>query len=441
MENIRQAAVKILTDCEKKRSYSNLVLKAYKNNGEISDADYRLLCAIVNGTLEKRVTIDFYLEHFIKKGLKRLSATVLNILRIGVFQILYLDKVPDSAACNECVKIAKKMQGNISGFVNGVLRNISRQKDSLPLPDKKDKIKYLSVTYSVPAWIVELWVKEYPEAFEKILSSKVKRDTVIRINSTKTDFDGLEKELLKQGATLEKLEFDHAAVLKTDIDIENLEAFKNGLFHVQGLSSQICSAVLNALPKEKILDVCAAPGGKSFTMAQNSQAKAHIVAIDIYEHRTKLIEEGAKRLGLEGCIETVTADATKALGNRRYNKILCDVLCSGLGVISKKPDIIFKSKEEISALPSIQKEILSNASKHLEKDGILVYSTCTLNPAENEKLVKDFVDSNQNFEIIEISEDIVASNSCIVRGKCVTILPDNYCDGFFIAALKRTEND
>ncbi len=441
MENIRQAAVKILTDCEKKRSYSNLALKAYKNSGEISDADYRLLCAIVNGTLEKRVAIDFYLENFIKKGIKGLSVTVLNILRTGVFQILYLDKIPDSAACNECVKIAKKMQGNISGFVNGVLRNISRQKENLPAPDKKDKIKYLSITYCVPEWIVKLWVEEYPEHYEKILASRVKRDTVIRINSTKTEYDGLKKELSKQGAELERLDFDNAAVLKTETDIEKLSAFKDGLFHVQGLSSQICAKALNPEENEKILDVCAAPGGKAFTMAQLCNKKSHIVAIDIHEHRTALIEQGAERLGLENCISAVTADASKALGNSLYNKILCDVPCSGLGVISKKPDIIFKNKEEISALPKIQKEILKNACKYLKKDGILIYSTCTLNPSENEKTVNDFVNSNQNFELIEISNDIVASNSCIVRGKCVTILPDNYCDGFFIAALKRTGND
>ena len=440
MDNPRELAVRLLTDCEKKRTYSNISLKNALDKHELSDADARLLYALVNGVLERRITIDFYLTHFVKSGLKKLSPHLLNLLRTGVYQILYLDKVPDSAACDECVKLAKKIgDKRLSGFVNGVLRSISRGRESLPQPDIKNLTEYLSVIYSVPSWIVELWQKNYPDKVEDILKSKFfEQNNFIRINNLKTDFASLSEILKIDNAELTEFK-DNSAILKYSGNIEKLTAFQNGLFHVQGISSQTCAEVLEPKAGERILDMCSAPGGKAFTMSEIASGKATVIAMDIHSNRSELIESGAERLGLSESIIVVTADATGEIGSGQYDKILCDVPCSGLGVIKKKPDVIFKTSDEIKSLPEIQQKILENAANHIKKGGIILYSTCTLNPLENEFVIKKFVENHQNFQLIDISKHIDESIYCIKYKECVTILPDNHYDGFFISALQRVD--
>jgi 16S rRNA (cytosine967-C5)-methyltransferase len=435
MVSVREIALKILVRCLKEGTYSNLQLKNELKSEELSHLDKGLLTQLVNGTLEKSIYLDYCLAKFSKMKLSKMSAYLLSILRLGAYQILFLDKIPDSAACNESVKLGKKYIGqSISGIINGILRSISREKENIELPKKENDIAlHFSIQFSVPKWLVELWLNSYGyENTVKILEgSSNANQTAIRINTTKTTF-----EALKSALEITKHPFlNNAANIHFSEDLENINAFKDGLFYIQDSSSQLCCEILNPQNSENILDVCAAPGGKSFTIAQNC---GNVCSVDLYEQRTALIIDGAKRLGLTN-IKALCANSTQELPfpKKSFDKILCDVPCSGLGVIRKKPDIMFKNPEKLKELPALQYEILKNASHYLKTDGILIYSTCTLNPNENELVLKKFLEENKAFELVNIDEFILKEINCIKENGYMTILPDLNCDGFFISKIKR----
>lgn len=432
---VREIALKILVKCQKDGSYSNLQLKTELKNSELSHLDKGLLTQLVNGTLEKSIYLDYCLAKFSKMKLSKMSPYLLSILRIGAYQILFLDKVPDSAACNESVKLGKKYIGqSISGIINGILRSISREKEHIELPQKdKDLALHLSIKFSASKWIVELWLNSYgyDNTLKILEGSSNANQTAIRINTTKTNF-----ETLKSALDITKHPFlNNAANIHFSEDLENIEAFKDGLFYIQDSSSQLCCEILNPQKDENILDVCAAPGGKSFTIAQNCDT---VYSVDLYEQRTALIADGAKRLGLSN-IKTFCANSAKELpfDKNSFDKILCDVPCSGLGVIRKKPDILFKNPQELNELPALQYEILKNASHYLKAGGTLIYSTCTLNPNENELIIKKFLEENKAFVLLKIDEFIPKDIHCINEYGYTTILPDENCDGFFISKIKR----
>lgn len=443
MSSARELAVKILVKCEKERSYSNLEIKNALKSADFSTADRAFLTQLVNGVLEKSIALDFYLKGFFRKSI-RLSPFVKNILRLGAYQIIYLDRVPVSAACNEAVILAKKFAGkDSSGFVNGVLRNLSRNKDNLTLPDySENPLLHLSVKYSLPQWIISLWQKSYGEEIAlKLLEATIEKPlNTIRINNIKTDFDELREQLLSENIKIEKSKLlENAAYIDLNRDLEGITSYEKGFFHIQDLSSQACCHILSPQKNETILDVCAAPGGKSFTISELMENTGQIFALDLHEHRTLLIKKGAQRLGLKN-IKTFCADASKPLEfeKRSFDRILCDVPCSGLGVISKKPDIMFKSEEEIKELPELQLNILKNASEYLKKGGTLIYSTCTLNHYENEDIINAFIKGNSEFILKDINE-VPENFTCINAKGYVTILPTKHCDGFFIAKLMRVE--
>ena len=381
MANARKTAVKVLAKIEKKGTYSNLAVAEALKNSELTPQDKSLATAIIYGVLDRKITLDYILSKFLKTPINKTEPFTLTVLRSALYQIKYMDKIPESAAVNEAVKIMKSSKfSRNSGFVNGVLRSVLRTDVEIP---KGDDAKSLSVRYSCPLWIVESFLNDYGlENTKALLGESLKpAPTVLRINTVKADISEIEKEYEINGNSVE---------LTKGIDISNSELYKKGFVYAQDYASQKAVEVLNPKAGDRVLDVCAAPGGKSFTMANLMGNKGEILACDLYPHRVELIRKTAKRLGLD-IIKTAVADATgynPEFGE--FDCILCDVPCSGLGVIRRKPEIKYNALPQLEELKNIQLSILRNAVKYLKKGGKLLYSTCTLRREENEKLVISF---------------------------------------------------
>ena len=381
MANARKTAVKVLAKIEKKGTYSNLAVAEALKNSELTPQDKSLATAIIYGVLDRKITLDYILSKFLKTPINKTEPFTLTVLRSALYQIKYMDKIPESAAVNEAVKIMKSSKfSRNSGFVNGVLRSVLRTDVEIP---KGDDAKSLSVRYSCPLWIVESFLNDYGlEDTKALLGESLKpAPTVLRINTVKADISEIEKEYEINGNSVE---------LTKGIDISNSELYKKGFVYAQDYASQKVVEVLNPKAGDRVLDVCAAPGGKSFTMANLMGNKGEILACDLYPHRVELIRKTAKRLGLD-IIKTAIADAT--VYNPEFGEfdcILCDVPCSGLGVIRRKPEIKYNALPQLEELKNIQLSILRNAVKYLKKGGKLLYSTCTLRREENEKLVISF---------------------------------------------------
>ncbi len=432
----RQKAFEILFKIHSSNAYSNLTIDTYLKNSNIDERDKAFISALVYGVCERQITLDYNLSKHLKQSIKKLKPEVLIILRIGAYQILFMDKVPISAAINESVNLAKANRASFaSGLVNAVLRNVS--KSGLILPDNSES-NYLSVKYSCPEWIINLWINEYGfQNAEDILKSSIGEVPVyLRVNTLKTTADKLIHLLTEEGVAAEKCEnFDNALVLRKQGSVENLKAFNDGLFHVQDLSSQLCCKILDARENESILDVCSAPGGKTFTICENINDNGKIVSCDIYPARVKLIQNGAERLGLKS-IHTNVSDASEfneSFG--KFDKVLCDVPCSGLGIIRRKPEIKYKSAEDIDKLHNLQYLILCIAARYVKKSGRLVYSTCSLNPKENTDICREFLKENADFSSVSIND---AEKYGYVKENTLTVLPSkNNSDGFFIAVFER----
>ncbi len=412
----RFLAYKILSKIERDKAYSNITVDAVLNDNEATSAPF--VCALVYGVLERKITIDYYLSKFLTQPLKKLNPQVLTILRIGVYQIKYMDKVPNSAAVNESVKLSKKVKcAFASGLINSVLRKISTV--DIPLPKTDNIIFDLSIKYSCPEALVNHYVNDYGyiEA-EKILSSSIGYvPTFIRVNTIKISPDELILLLEQEGVIANfvdnidnSLEIISGAVFKT-------KCYQKGYFHAQDLASQTCIDVLNPQEGDIVFDLCAAPGGKSFTIAEKMNNKGIIYSFDLYEHKIKLINDGAKRLGINiinaqiGDASVFNAELPKA------DKVLCDVPCAGMGVIRRKPEIKYKDFAFVDKLCDLQYNILNNASLYLKENGVLVYSTCSLSKSENENICEKFLIEHTDFKL----------------EKMVTLIPHKNSDGFFFA--------
>ena len=395
----RQKAFEILLKIHISNAYSNLTLDTYLQKDNMETRDKAFVSALVYGVCERQLTLDYNLSKYLKQPVRKLKTEVLIVLRLGVYQLLFMDKIPVSAAINESVNLVKANRAAFaSGLVNAVLRNVSR--NGLVLPEENDD-NYFSVKYSCPKWLIDMWTKEYgKENTEDILSRSLGEVPVyIRVNTLKTHTDELISLLEKEGVEAQKCEcIEDALVLKKQGSVEKLDAFKKGLFHVQDLSSQLCCKALSAKEGDNVLDVCSAPGGKAFTISQYIKDNGSVTACDIYPARVKLIESGAERLGIKS-IKTEVSDASEVNKNfSLFDKVLCDVPCSGLGIIRRKPEIKYKEKAELKDLPNIQKTILDNASKYVKVGGTLIYSTCTIQDNENIEVIQDFLNLNDNFK-------------------------------------------
>ena len=434
IDKARKIALKILYEIDTKNGYSNIVLNEYinKNKGKLESKDIGLISEIIYGVTTWKLTIDEIIKKHSKIKIKKISNWIINILRMGIYQIIFLDKIPKSAAVNESVNLAKRYgHKSSSNFVNAILRKIE-YKDYEELNEIENDIERISKTTSMPIWIVKELQKDRKDInkVEKICKELNRRPKIsIRRNNIKISKEQFEKILKEEKYEYEKnKENEMFYILNKTKNIENLEEFKKGYFTVQDISAGLSAYYLEPKKGEKILDACSAPGGKTTYIAEIMENEGEIEAWDIYESRTKLIEENAKRLGIK-IIKTKINDATIYDENKKekFDKILLDVPCLGIGVIKRKPDIKWQRKyEDIEKISKIQEQILETCSKYLKKGGKIIYSTCSILKKENEENIYNFLQKNKNFELEKIENK-----------EFLDILPSENQDGFFIAKLTK----
>ncbi len=398
MANARKTAVKALL-MVRESAYSNIALNKVLNEDALSGADRSLATAIFYGVLDRTITLDYVLSSHIKSPLKKVAPLALENLRVALYQIMYMDSIPDSAAVNEAVKLVKSSkQSRLSGFVNGVLRSVLRE--GITLPDNTDT-KSLSVKYSCPEWIIDSFICDYgiDDTLSLLQASLQSPPVMLRVNALKITDNELLDKLATEAITAKQIDFSGALEIVGGINVSKSQCYKDGLFHIQDLASQTAVKILNPQKGERLLDVCAAPGGKSFTSAQYLKGEGEVVACDLYDGRVELIKRGAKRLALNN-ITAIQNDATvfnSSVG--QFDAILCDVPCSGLGVIRRKPEIKYKNLDEYSDITAIQSKILETSVSYLKQNGRILYSTCTLRKYENEDVINAFLDKHSDYEV------------------------------------------
>lgn len=442
----RETALKILYDINKSGAYSNITLNKYLEDKELTGLDKAFITELVYGTLKWRLSIDYIIDKFSSVKIKKLSPWILNILRLGVYQLVYMSKIPESAACNECVNLSKRYGHSASSrFVNAVLRNVARSRDKIDYPDKsKDLTAYLSIKYSHPDWMVKSWLSRYGESFteELLRLNNEPAPLTVRVNTLKTTRDELSELLKKEGYETEPAKYiDNALTIKNPSSISKMESFIKGLFQVQDESSMLVGRVLDPTPGEIIVDVCSAPGGKTTHIAELMENRGQVIARDIHEHKIKLINDAAKRLGID-IIKAEIFDASEIDLElaEKADRVLVDAPCTGLGIIRRKPDIKWtRTPGDLKDIVKIQEKILNTSSKYVKPGGVLVYSTCTIEPQENEELVKRFLDSNKEFALEDISGQLPEglTRDTAKEGYIQLYTNVDGIDGFFISKMRK----
>ncbi|WP_044974936.1 16S rRNA (cytosine(967)-C(5))-methyltransferase RsmB [Ruminococcus sp. HUN007] len=433
MVNCRKETVKLLSKTFSEDSYSNILLDSVLSSGEMTLQERKFITTLYYGVLERKITLDHIISCFSTRRPERLDPTVLNILRTGIYQIRYMDSVPDNAAVNESVKLTRGFRiSSASGFVNAVLRNYLRDPSAVKEPG--DELEALSVRYSVSPDIISAVIsgygREFTESFLERLTGKP--PVYIRLNSTVADEKMLREAMSKTDPVKSDILPDCYSVGAGVLT--HTPAFRKGYFHVQDISSQLACAALAPEPGDKVLDLCSAPGGKSFTMAEMMHGGGKVIAFDLYSHRVRLIEDGAERLHL-GNISAFTHDALEYDPSLEgADKVLCDVPCSGFGVMGKKPEIRYKLTCDLEELYDIQYRILCNGAAYLRKGGELVYSTCTLNRNENDGIIDRFLREHEDYEGVSFLED---AGEPFGGYKAVLGASGPDSDGFFISKIRR----
>lgn len=431
IDKTREIALKIVYKIDKEDAYSNIELNEQikQNRKNLTEKDIGLISEIVYGVTTWRLTLDEIIKKYSKIKIKKISPWILNILRMGIYQIIFLDKIPKSAAVNESVNLAKRYgHASSSNFVNAILRKIEKT-DYEEFFQIGDDIERISKITSMPKWIVEELMKnnEIKKVEEICKNSNIKPKITIRVNSLKINKQELIKKLKEKGIECNEPQekVDDFLILEKIKNIENIDEFKKGYFTIQDISAGQTARILNPQPGELVLDACSAPGGKTTYMAELMKNKGKIEAWDIHEHRTKLVEQNAQRLGIN-IIETKVKDASlyDEKLKEKFDKILLDVPCLGIGVIKRKPDIKWKRKpEDVKNITEIQKKILYNCSKYLKKNGVMVYSTCSILEKENQDIVDEFLKENNEYYIRP--------------EETRNILTNEEKDGFFICKIYR----
>lgn len=440
MDFPRKLALEALYKIDKEEAYSNIVLDELlnKNRNVLSNKDINFISELVYGVTTWKLTLDTIIQKYSKIKIKKISPWVINILRMGAYQIVFLDKVPKSAAVNESVNLCKKYGGKSVGFVNAILRKVEKS-DYLELFEIKNDIEKISKTNSMPEWIVKELNNEFnaEKVNEICKNSNLKPKITIRVNNLKTTKNELKKSLKSKEIEVEDGILEDFLYLKNVKNITNLDEYKKGLFTMQDESAGLTALVLNPKEGESILDCCSAPGGKTTYIAELMNNNGNIKAWDLYKHRLDKVQENSKRLGID-IIKTEENDATvlKEEYIEKFDKILIDAPCLGLGVIKRKPDIKWQRKfEDIEEISKIQEKILNTCSEYLKKGGILVYSTCSTVKSENDKIVEKFLKS-ENFELEEINNiNIENLENKITKKGIIKLYPSENMDGFFISKL------
>ena len=465
-ENVREIALDTLLALEREKDYSNRLIRAVLDKYDyLEQRDKAFLKRLTEGTLERQLELDYYLDQFSSLPARKMKPLIRCLLRMSLYQLLYMDSVPDSAVCNEACKLAAKRGfGSLKGFVNGVLRKISRQKGELTLPDKSEEpLKYLSIKYSMPEWMVKLWLEEYGgEITETLLEGLMRIHPVhlrFRTDLSKEQILALKRQLKENGAEpMQSSYLPYLCTIKPGESVEGLPGFGEGLYTVQDVSSALAVEAADIHPGDFVIDACAAPGGKSLLAAEKA---GRVLSQDLTEEKTELIRESALRMKVDN-IQIKVHDATvydESLKDSA-NVVLLDVPCSGLGVIGKKRDIKYRvTKEGLESLGRLQRDIVRTCSKYVKPGGILVYSTCTINTWENEEMVRylteelgfvpqpldqvlprKLMEDRARVEQLRLNFGKELSTGLDERQKsaCIQILP-GYMegDGFFIARFKR----
>ena len=437
MADARLTAVKLLLKMESSASYSNILLDSALSEQGLSEREKAFAAALFYGVTERRLTLDYIIEQNSRIPFRKLEKEAVAVLRAGFYQLLYMPSVPESAAVNESVKLCRKLKAfGAEGFVNGMLRSFIRNGKQISF-EGLDEVKTLSLKYSCPEWIAAKWLREYGEenAIKAMEASLGAPPLYARVNSTKVTDDELVNLLKKEGVKAERNPRLNGCIrLEKAGEIEQLEAFKAGLFHIQDVSSQLCCLTLRPIVNETVIDICAAPGGKTFTLAELMGNNGRVLSLDLYDGRVNLIAQGAKRLGLR-IVEAKQNNAVKFSEELpQADRVLCDVPCSGLGVIRRKPEIKYKSEEEFEELPRLQRAILEVSSRYVKEGGTLVYSTCTLSRAENDEVARDFAEKHPEFSPIVQTIPYEGAENNSMR----TFFPEkDGGDGFFTAAFRR----
>ena len=439
----REAAMLALNACQRQGGWSDGALKKQLAAAELSGRDAALATQLCFGVLQNQLLLDFYLSKFSNIPLKRMEGKVVQTLRLGAYQMLFLTRIPHSAAVNSAVTLVKTHCKNprAAGMVNGILRSMERSLQNMPVIPQGDPVAYLSTLYSHPEWLVKEFILSLgeEETAQLLAADNSQPPTAVMVNTTRTTAEELKAMLEADHVEAEPHPWlENCLLLHRTGDLERLEAFQQGLFYVQDPASRMAVLAAGAKPGMKVLDCCAAPGGKSFAAAIAMENQGEIVSCDLHPHKKKLIQAGADRLGLT-IITPKTADGKvfRPEWENAFDLVLVDAPCSGLGVIRKKPDIRYKDPAPLADLPAVQLDILRNAARYVKPGGTLMYSTCTLLYRENGEVVETFLAENNSYKAEAF---ILPGPVGLVQGGSVTLWPHRHgTDGFFISKMRREE--
>ena len=438
-QSARITALRVLVSCRNNGAWADAALKAQISRDGLSGPDAALCSRIVYGVMQNRMLLDFYIGAYCTQKPDHLQPPLLEILRIGAYQIIYLDKIPDSAAVNTSVELAKlAKRGQASGLVNAVLRKLSQNKKALPPVPERDDVQRLSIQYSHPKWFVKRLVsllgREEAERF--LACDNQIAPITVQVNPLKTTLEALTEELQQAGISAQPHSWvPDCLELSGTGDLAALPSFREGKFLVQDPAARLVSLIAGIRPGQKVLDVCAAPGGKSLSAAFAMAGNGSIVACDLHENKLKRIQESADRLGVN-IITTQAADGRvfRPEWEASFDTVLVDAPCSGLGIIRKKPDTRYKKADDLFTLPVVQAAILDNAARYVRPGGTLVYSTCTILPEENEQVTEAFLAEHADFglEPFELPLPVGKSDGSL------TLWPQRHdTDGFYICRMTR----
>lgn len=443
--NERELVLGILLEITRDGEYAHIALRNTLSKYQYLEKRERaFITRVVEGTLEHMMEIDYIINQFSKVKVNKMKPVIRTILRSAVYQILYMDSVPNSAVCNEAVKLAaKKGFVNLKGFVNGVLRNIDRNVNDIQYPKQDNMVEYLSIKYSMPIWILEKWKKSYDwKTIETILQGFLQeKGTVIRCNLNRISKEDLKRKLEDEGVTVRQHPYLEYAFEISGYDyLGDLESFEEGDFQVQDLSSMLVAEIARPKEGDYVIDVCAAPGGKSLHIADKLHGTGHVEARDLTDYKVELIWDNIERSQMKN-VEAVQQDALvyDEESKEKAEIVIADLPCSGLGVIGKKADIKYKMTEKTQEeLAKLQKNILQVVRQYVKPGGTLVYSTCTINEEENIENVRWFLQHNPDFESISVAPFVCEALQESVKEGCLQLLPGIHeSDGFFIAAFHK----
>lgn len=428
--NLRAVVLDILMEINEKGEFSHLLINNALTKYQYLDKNKRAFISRLSlGTIENRIELDYIIDQYSKTPVRKMKPLIRNICEMSVYQIIYMDNIPDSAVCNEAVKLATRRGfAGLKGFVNGVLRNIARNKDNITYPDRnKDIEQYLSVKYSMPLWIVKMWHSQLGiDKTEEILAGfKQEKKTYVRCNTAKAPVEEIKKILSQENVSVADVEGIPYALEIKDYDyIAGLKSFRDGLYQIQDISSMAAGYMTGFKAGDTVIDVCAAPGGKSVNAAISVGADGKVYSRDVSDYKAGLIEENVSRLGLDN-IEVQVKDALVMDESMREKAdvVIADLPCSGLGVMGRKPDIRYNiTEDKLVSLKELQQSILSVVQAYVKQGGIMMYSTCTINSEENEANA-DWLCEKYGFKKIEYRQILPRKNGGT--------------DGFFVAKLRR----